>query len=175
MPALQPKGSHYGLILPLCTSSATVGLALMQYPMFNCFLQPTNPSIAGRPLSKYWEPMVTQGVPIVALWPVTSTIAGLLSARWLRSHATLETMDVSKWYTLGAALAAGHFVFVPLVAPLIKKIAEAGREGSGMSEEEIEESNRRDMGRWFMWHTVRTLLVDVPALWCFAEGLALSF
>lgn len=175
MPPLQPKPGHLGLILPLATSSATVGLALLQYPMFNSFLQPTNPSIAGKPLSKYWEPLMTQGVAVIALAPITSTIAGLLSARWLHTHATLETTDVSKWYTIGAGLAAGHFAFAPMVWPLIKRMVDGGKEDSGLSETELEERNRKDMGQWFVWHTVRTLVVDLPALWCFAEGAALSF
>lgn len=118
---------------------------------------------------------MTQGVAVVALAPITSTIAGLLSARWLHTHATLETTDVSRWYTIGAALAAGHFAFVPFVGPLIKGMVERGRQLDEESEDIVERKNRKDMKSWFFWHTVRTLVVDVPALWCFAEGVALSF
>jgi len=39
MPPMKPEGAHFGLILPLCTSSATVGLALFQY-VFSCFDHP---------------------------------------------------------------------------------------------------------------------------------------
>ena len=180
MPPLQPKAGHFGLILPLCTSSATVGLALLQYPMFHGFLSPTNPSIAGRPLSQYWGALSTSGVAVIAAPILTSTVAGLLSARWLTGHQTLETTDVSRWYMAGAALAAGHFAFVPAVAPLMRRMWGRGLEqeegkGKGLNEGEIERGNRVDMRTWFVWHTVRTVLVDVPALWCFAEGAALSF
>lgn len=80
----------------------------------------------------------------------------------------------------GAALAAGHFAFVPAVAPLMRRMWGRGLEqeegkGKGLNEGEIERGNRVDMRTWFVWHTVRTVLVDVPALWCFAEGAALSF
>ena len=50
-----------------------------------------------------------------------------------------------------------------------------GKEASTMSEEETDKSNRKEMQMWLTWHTLRTFLVDLPALWCFAEGAALSF
>ena len=43
------------------------------------------------------------------------------------------------------------------------------------TDEAIEQSNRADMKTWLTWHTVRTVVMDLPALWCFAEGAALSF
>ncbi|TKA72483.1 hypothetical protein B0A55_06693 [Friedmanniomyces simplex] len=181
MPVLQPKGAHLGLILPLCTSSATVGLALFQYPVFLSFLH-AQPSIAGNPLSRFWAAMIKPGASLIAAMALTSTLAGVVSARWLHTHATLETTDVSQWYTYGAVLAAGHLAFAPLVAGPIKRMVEAGQEGGGsgggsnaLSEEEVDGKNREEMKTWFTLHTVRTLLVDLPALLCFAEGAALSF
>ena len=106
---------------------------------------------------------------------LTSTVAGVLSARWLKTHQTLETSDVSQWYTYGAILAAGHFAFVPLIAGPIKRMMEAGGEANTKSDEQADSDNRKEMQTWFLWHTVRTVLVDLPALWCFAEGAALSF
>ena len=148
---MQPQGSHLGLILPLCTSSATVGLAVFQYPVFLSFLQ-AKPSAAGRPLSRYWEPFLKQGGGVILGLGLTSSISGLVSWRWLQTHGHLETTAVSKWYGYGALFALAHFVFVPLVAGPIK-----------------------EMGNWLLWHTVRTVVADLPALWCFAEGVALSF
>lgn len=81
---------------------------------------------------------------------------------------------MSKWYAYGAALALGHLAFVPLVAGPILKITEAVK-SSGKTDREIKEVNENALRAWLNWHTVRTLLVDVPALWCFAEGAALSF
>ena len=46
---------------------------------------------------------------------------------------------------------------------------------SEKSEDEVDESNRKEMANWLIWHTVRTVVADLPALWCFAEGVALSF
>ncbi|KAK0249133.1 hypothetical protein LTR91_001435 [Friedmanniomyces endolithicus] len=176
MPVLAPKGAHFGLILPLCTSSATLGLALFQYPLFLGFLR-AQPSIAGTPLSRFWAATVTPGTALIVAIAITSTISGIASSSWLHAHATLETTDVSAWYVYGAVLAAGHLAFAPLVAGPVRRIMEGGGggSGSGMSEEEVERRNRVEMKRWLTIHTVRMLVVDLPALLCFAEGVALSF
>ena len=52
---------------------------------------------------------------------------------------------------------------------------EQGKNASTMSEEDTDAHNRKEMSNWFLWHTIRTAVVDLPALWCFAEGAALSF
>ncbi|KAK3111535.1 hypothetical protein LTR53_012369 [Teratosphaeriaceae sp. CCFEE 6253] len=173
MPVLQPQGSHFGLILPLCTSSATVGLALFQYPVFLSFLH-AQPSIAGKPLSRFWDHMIAPGASLVAAIALTSTVAGVASARWLSTHATLETTSVSQWYTYGAVLAAGHLAFGPLVVGPIRRMIEVGQ-SSTLDEEDADRRNREEMKTWLTVHTARTLLVDLPALLCFAEGAALSF
>lgn len=103
---------------------------------------------------------------------LTSAASGALSWRWLQSHGHLETTAVSKWYIYGSALALAHFAFIPLVAGPIKAITEAAEDESG---KDVDESNRKEMETFLLWHTVRTVVVDVPALWCFAEGVALSF
>lgn len=172
MPPFQPQPAHFGLILPIATSSATVGLALYQYPQFYSFLN-ASPSVAGKTLSRYWNPMIKTGGSLVLLLGAASTISGGLAARWLRTHQTLETTDVSNWYTYGSALAAAHFVFVPLIYGPIKRMIDASE--SAKTEAQVDEDNRIEMKTWFTYHTIRTLLVDLPALWCFAEGAAQSF
>ncbi|KAF7185039.1 hypothetical protein HII31_13662, partial [Pseudocercospora fuligena] len=108
MAPLAPHAGHVGLVLPLCTTAATVGLSLYQYPVFMSFLQ-EGQTLAGRPLSRFWEPLRI----------ITS--------------------------------------------------------GNKMSEQEADKANREEMKTWLTIHTARLLLVDLPALWCFAEGTALSF
>lgn len=168
---LQPHVPHFGLILPLCTSSATVGLSLFQYPVFLSFLQ-ARPSIAGKPLSRFWEPFFKQGGGLITGCALTTAISAGLSWRWLQTHAHLETTAVSKWYAYGAIFALAHFAFVPLVAGPIKVISEGASDTKG---DDIDETNRKEMETWLMWHTIRTVVADLPALWCFAEGIALSF
>lgn len=85
----------------------------------------------------------------------------------------METTAVSKWYGYGALLALAHFALIPLVAGPIKNMTDLAE--SDKSEEEVDELNRKEMANWLIWHTVRTALADLPALWCFGEGVALSF
>lgn len=60
---------------------------------------------------------------------------------------------------------------IPILAGPIKKIIDAG----AWNEESAEENNRKEMQNWFAIHTARLLLLDLPALWFFAEGAAQSF
>lgn len=174
MAPLSPQSSHFGLIFPLCTSSATIGLALYQFPVFTAFLSKDR-DLSGKALSRYWKPIFQQGHIVITGLGVASTLSGILAARWLHTHATLETSEVGRMYTFGAALAAAHFAFVPLVARPINRMIERGEGGAEVSEENIKSGNEEDMKTWFMWHTVRTLAVDLPALIFFAEGAAKSF
>ena len=187
MPPLNPRSGHLGLILPLCTSSATVGMSLLQYPLFFAFLRSNDKDgadtsesakprdkISGLALSHFWSSFLAPAGSLIAGVALTSTASGYIANRWLRSHATLETTAVSKWYAYGAVLALGHLAFVPMVAGSILQITEAVNSDKRTSRE-IEEENETALRTWLGWHTVRTLLVDVPALWCFAEGAALSF
>ncbi|CAK1354807.1 hypothetical protein CB0940_01384 [Cercospora beticola] len=169
---MAPQSGHVGLVLPLCTSAATVGLALYQYPVFLSFSQP-NSAIAGKPLSQFWESMVKSGRALIAALALSSTLGGTLVSRWLRNHATLETGDVSKWYIAGSVLAAGHLAAVPLLAGPVQRIIAA--QASAQSEEAVAEANRQEMQTWLTLHTARLLLIDLPALWCFAEGTSQAF
>jgi hypothetical protein len=187
MPALNPRGSHLGLILPLCTSSATLGMSLLQYPLFYAFLQPHEKSvvakadgtessgkISGLAFSRFYSAFLKPAGSLIVGMAFTSTASGVIAHRWLRSHATLETTAVSRWYAYGAALAFGHLAFLPLVAGPILKMTEARKSDPEIGSK-VEDQNESALRAWMGWHTVRTLLVDIPALWCFAEGAALSF
>lgn len=193
MAPLQPQAGHMGLIIPLCTSSATIGLALYQYPVFMSFLQPVQgESLAGKPLSRFWHPMVRIQFPnykslaqipdidempqqvkqarlLIATLVGTSALSGLFAARWLRTHRTLETTNVSNWYLAGGALAIVHLASLPIIAQPVSRIIQAA------DSLDAEQRNREEMKTWLGIHTVRTVLVDLPALWCFAEGVAQSF
>lgn len=91
MPPLKPRSSHLGLILPLCTSSATLGMSVLQYPLFFAFLQPKAKSssakaeqakISGLPLSHFWASFLAPagtpiaGVAFASLHQASSLLAG---------------------------------------------------------------------------------------------------
>jgi hypothetical protein len=187
MPALNPRGGHLGLILPLCTSSATLGMSLLQYPLFYAFLQPhdkdvdakaegteSSDKISGLAFSRFYSGFLRPSGSLIPGMALTSTASGFIAHRWLRSHTTLEKTAVSKWYAYGAALAFRHLAFLPLVAGPIRKMTKA-KKSSSETGRKVEDQNEGALRAWMGWHTARTLLVDLPALWCFAEGAALSF
>jgi len=181
MAPLQPRAGHLGLILPLCTSSATIGLALYQYPVFLGFLQPEH-NLVGKPLGTWLAPVARHGAFLVAGLGLTSSIAGTVAAHWLRTHATLETTGVSNWYIYGSILAAAHSVATAyLVLDPLQKIVSrsAARQSTDASQPvqvfEDAHANEYDLKRWLAVHTARLILLDLPALWCFAEGAAQSF
>ena len=101
---------------------------------------------------------------------LVSAASGALAARYLQTHSTLETTDVAQWYTYGAVLAGLRLAFYPVLASSVARMVQAGKKGGN-----VEETNKTEMQFWLQWHTVRTLLFDIPALWCFGEGVALSF
>ena len=89
------------------------------------------------------------------------------------------------WYLYGAGLTLAHFAFVPVVAGQIRMVMrgrEDPREDRSVDkprdyegDQECEEANRYWMMRWLRVHTARTLLVDLPAVWCFAKGFGAAF
>lgn len=164
-------------------------MTLLQYPLFFAFLQPKEQSgstndkteearpltkISGLPLSHFWSSFLAPASTLIAGVALTSAASGFVAARWLRSHATLETTAVSKWYAYGAALALGHLAFVPMVAGPIVRITDALK-GSESRDEVVEANNESALRTWLGWHAVRTVLVDGPAVWCFVEGAAAWF
>ena len=107
---------------------------------------------------------------------LTSALSGIVSMRWLHTHGHLETTEVAKWYGYGSLFAVLHFAVAPLLMKPIKKMQENGADGGTIkTESEIEESNTQEMKTWLQWHLIRTVVIDLPALWCFAEGAAMSF
>jgi hypothetical protein len=53
--------------------------------------------------------------------------ANLIIASWLRSHGTLETTTIGRWYMYGSMLDLGHLAFVSLVAGPFQKITYASK------------------------------------------------
>lgn len=168
--------------VPLCTASVTLGLSVFQYPVFMSFLH-ARPSIAGRPLSRYWATKERlQGLIILLGFALTTTVSGAVAWRSLRKASTVYPFlkSSSNYFGIGALFALSHVAFMPLVAAPIKRMAD-GADSPEVDhqvdhtydwqlEQLIEERNRNDQIAWFKWHTVRTLMFDVPALYCFARG-----
>ena len=174
------RTSPLQLILPICTASATVGLSIYQYPLFASFLY-ARPSIAGRPLSGFWNAF-QPGASVRLITDLATAVSALVAYKSLNNNqSTSAAVTASKWYLYGAALAAAHLLFVPIVSRPIRTMAA----GAGnvqhdkaidepldwQEEQAIEERNRREQVWWLQLHTIRTVLVDLPALWCLSQGV----
>lgn len=173
-----PPAPQLHHILPLCSASITAGLSLFQYPLFLSFLQ-ARPSIAGRPLSTFWDAFIRKALAIVLGFTLTSSVSGFLARR------SLSGTSAASWYGYGALCALGHFAFVPFVSTSVQNIAQgkpSERQDKALDrpfnwdqEQKIEETNRNQQANWFWWHTVRCVVADIPAVWCFATGFSKAF
>lgn len=152
MPLLQPRPGHLLLLFPLCTSSATLGLALSRHPI-------SGARSKSRP-SPPADETTLAGLPLLTLAQLTTGVAGVLAARWLRAHETLETSAVGEWYLLGAAVAGLGGVGLPGM----RRMVEGPREEGGKGAED---------GRG-LWWAVGGVVVNGLAVVCFAEGVGLS-
>lgn len=110
---------------------------------------------------------VKQGRALIAGLALSSTVAGALAARWLRTHSTLETTDVSKWYIAGSVLAGVHLASLPIIAQPVGRIIKANEKDDASAER----SNREEMKTWLTIHTVRTLVVDVSIAYIYVFRL----
>ncbi|KAI9723066.1 MAG: hypothetical protein M1828_004314 [Chrysothrix sp. TS-e1954] len=169
----------FQLILPICTASATAGLSIYQYPLFASFLY-ARPSIAGRPLSGFWNAF-QPGASVRLFTDLATAVSASIAYKALDSVGTRSAVTGSKWYLYGASLAAAHLLFVPIISGPIKRMAA----GAGnvqhdkaidepldwTAEQTIEERNRREQVWWLQLHTIRTVLLDLPALWCLSQGV----
>jgi hypothetical protein len=134
---IDPRHRRLGLVLPLCTSSAMVGVSLLRHPLFLAFLR------ANETTTKDSKPKTRQdhrpaSVPLLERFLRPCKLshhrhsshvfkANLIIARWLRSHGTLETTTIGRWHMYGSMLDLGHLAFVSLVAGPIQKITNASK------------------------------------------------
>jgi hypothetical protein len=87
--------------------------------------------ILGLLLSHFLDTFFAPAGSLIAGIALTSLTAGLIIARWLRSHGTLETTAIGRWYVYGSVLALGYLAFVPLVGSRTDP-ADHGRREKGL-------------------------------------------
>ena len=87
-------------------------MTLVQDPLFLAFLRGKGNSekdtteqskrpdrIICLPLSLFWNASLAPAGKMIAGIALTSSTAGLISARWLRSHGSLEATAIGSWCT----------------------------------------------------------------------------
>jgi hypothetical protein len=154
-------------LIALCSASASLALILYQYSINYAFAY-SKPTLTGRPLSRFSSAFIAPGSAPIALLSITSCAAGLHAAKNL-PHLVTRSTDASWWLIAGGTLAAAHLTFVPFVARAVRKIKSADTEDK--TDGEVEAINKKQLRIWLTWHTVRLVLVDVPAFACLAHGV----
>jgi len=138
-------------IAPLMSATASLWYDVDQYVFFNNFIVPPNREKGSAILPGYWKTFLGPGlVGIFGLHGI-SIIGGAVNSY----------LGHSQWYGIGAALSLTHFVFVPAVAPHIRALIDDESKGQSW----------KDMEKWLRVHTVRSVLVDTPAWFCYLMGV----
>ncbi|KAF1808601.1 hypothetical protein P152DRAFT_424484 [Eremomyces bilateralis CBS 781.70] len=149
------------LVAPLISTSCSLWFAADQHFFLQIFTRPECRERSNVLLPDYFRAFFSAGLPrVVGLLGITTwaSVGSIWQARpLLESHGSL------KWYMATAALAVGHLVFVPAVAPRIQGIAEGGFErGHGGGQK----SNVDLLREWLRINMVRTLTTDLGAWLC---------
>ncbi|TVY64250.1 hypothetical protein LSUE1_G008223, partial [Lachnellula suecica] len=133
-------------LIPVLTSTASVTFCFTEYWTLLPFL---HPSIPPQSLSAFWDSYLYRTMPGWLGFGLTSAVTGYLSFR--------STAGVTRQlYGWGTVLALGHYAFGPSVAKIIERMIKGPPENA-----------KGELRTWLKLHTVRTLLVDIPAMACF--------
>lgn len=136
---------------PLISSTCTLLFAWDQTFFLSLLNQPQHRTKTRPMLRGYFESFfyrATSSVCVFIALTSATCVANLYTQPLL-----LRGRGSYKWYMAGAALAAGHLVFVPAIAPSCKALVEAG--------EDTDTNGLLD--GWLSINTTRLLTVDVAA------------
>lgn len=150
-------------LVPAISSTASLTLAWDQHWMLRIFTLPELELDSNLYLPKWFHAFFRAGLPsVLAFLSVTMTTATLN----LRSESLLLKRRGSYyWYAAGAALAAGHLLFVPAVAPRIQAIVE----------DETKEKSVEELRRWLRVNGIRGLTTDLGAWVCCLVAVVRTF
>lgn len=138
---------------PLVSSTCTLLYAYDQHLFLGLLNRPETRQQSRPLLPAYFRSLFRQGVVfVVAMLAVTtwSSVANLYAGRpSLRAKGSLW------WYVAGAALSSSHLLFIPGIAPSVKRIWEA-KGGDG-------EDVNGALDEWLGVNKLRMLTVDLAA------------
>lgn len=136
---------------PLISSTCTLLFAWDQTFFLSLMNQPQNRAKTKPVLRGYFNSFFYRATgsvcAFVALTTSTSAVNVYTQRDLLRSRGSLN------WYIAGAALAAGHLLFVPAIAPSCQALVEAGEDTD----------TNRVLDEWLWINTARMVTVDLAA------------
>lgn len=150
-------------LAPVISTTASLILAWDQHWMLSVFTLPSLKRDSAQYLPKWFSAFFRSGLPsVLGFLSVTMATATLN----LRAESLLLKQRGSYyWYAAGAALAAGHLLFVPAVAPRIQAIVEDETKGNSVGE----------LRRWLRVNAIRGLTVDLGAWVCCVVAAVRTF
>ncbi|KAH6675722.1 hypothetical protein B0J14DRAFT_652564 [Halenospora varia] len=151
------SSTHILPLLPVLTSTASLTFCLTEYWTLLPFLSPSIPATS---LSKFWDQYLYLTSPGWIGFGLGSAFVGWVVGSGNDGVARgMRGIVGRKWYLWGTGCALGHYLFGYSVARIIQRIVYGP-----------EEKAKSELRTWLKLHTVRTLLVDLPAVVCFVRG-----
>lgn len=143
-------------IAPVVSTSMSLWYCVDQYTFFNNFIIPPIREKGNQILPLYWKHFLSTGLTCIFSLYGLSIGFGVANL--------YQGANPSRYYSLGVAFSAAHFLFVPLVAPKIE----------AMSNGKDTDQNWDQQRRWLNVHAIRSVLVDLPGWACFLAAASQS-
>lgn len=141
-------------VAPLVSSTCTLLFASDQSFFLGLFNKPAEHRRRSRALlPAYFDVFFRRGVGFV-LGCLAATFGSSLANLLVRKPALVARGQAGWWYVAGAVFALGHLFFVPVIAPIVKAVMDADKEGKDANAE---------LDRWLVVNRVRMLTVDLAA------------
>ncbi|KAK3290204.1 uncharacterized protein B0H64DRAFT_413624 [Chaetomium fimeti] len=137
---------------PLVSATCTLLYARDQDFFLRIFNEPGNREKSRALLPSYWRIFFRRGV-VVVVGCLAATFWSSIANLFVRRRA-LEATQSFWWYVAGAALAAGHLLFIPAVAPSVRAISNADKDGTDPNSA---------LDGWLVINRFRMWTVDIAA------------
>lgn len=150
-------------LAPLVTSTVSLWFAFDQFFFLGVFLHEKVKPHAKNVLTPYWNTMIDTGLLVIA--PLLGTMVFTATIITRTSEEVLRNKGSYSWYIASILLAAGHFSFVPIALPKIRRLQSGGLTPT--------------LRQWMRVHVARTLSVDlfcwITCLVACAKTLSVGF
>lgn len=147
-------------LIPVISSTISLQFAYDEYAFLSRWVQPAYRAQADALLPTWftsWGPWGTNVVFGSFTISIASGLANFVAGREVREAAVGRY-----WYAAGLGFAAAHLlVWGPTALKLLAKIRKGEPEGRATE----------SMRDWLAMHLTRSILVDLPAVFCFVAGL----
>lgn len=152
-------------LAPIISSTASLALAWDQHWMLRIFTLPELERDSAQYLPKWFSAFFRAGLPSMLAF-LSVTVATATVNLCTTESLLLKQRGSYYWYVAGAALAAGHLLFVPAVAPRIQAtVADEGKKGKSVAE----------LRRWLRVNAISGLTTNLGTWVCCVIAVVKTF